>query len=199
MRYVFAIALLFVAPLLAFTDPPERREKAAITLLMEFESGRSEASIDAMKREFEAILKQAGLTFDYKLRSELNESDSPVDIIHVKFKGECRMQTMPVVFDERGPFAITHTVDNQVLPFSEVGCDRIRVSVRSAMFGGDFEKSDLLLGRALGRVLAHEVYHILANTTGHGKAGVARTALSGRQLIAEHLAFDKHDIDKLRK
>lgn len=86
-----------------------------------------------------------------------------------------------------------------MLPFSEVACDRIRVSVRSAMFGGDFEKSDLLLGRALGRMPAHEVYHILANTTGHGKSGVGRTALSGRQLIADHLAFDEHDIEKLRK
>lgn len=102
MRLRFCDCLLFVAPLAASTG---------ITLLMEFESGRSEASIEAMKREFEAILKQAGLTFDYKLRSELNESDSPVDIIYVKFKGECRMQTMPVVFDERGPFAITHAVE----------------------------------------------------------------------------------------
>jgi hypothetical protein len=64
---------------------------------------------------------------------------------------------------------------------------------------GEFGKSDLLLGRALGRVLAHEVYHILAKTTGHGRAGVAKSALSGRQLIADRIAFDEHDLRKLRK
>ena len=36
------------------------------------------------------------------------------------------------------------------------------------MFGGDFGKADLLLGRALARVLAHEVVHMLSGSGDHG-------------------------------
>ena len=122
--------------------------------------------MDEMKRELESIMQEAGLSFDYKLRSELNGYDAPADIIAVKFHGRCRMETLPALFDERGPFAITRVTDGAVLPYSEVACDRVRVSVRSAMTGGDFEQGDVLLGRALGRVLAHEIYHIVTKTPG---------------------------------
>jgi len=39
----------------------------------------------------------------------------------------------PVYLDERGPMAFTHTSDGEVLPFSEVLCDRVGVAAQSAM------------------------------------------------------------------
>lgn len=172
-------------------------EKPPIMLLMQFEQEHSEASITAMKREFAEIMKAAGLTFDYKLRSELSEFDSPADIILVKFKGQCRMKLLPELFDERGPFATTQMVDGQMLPFSEVACDRVRVSVRSSMSGTQKKDGDTTLGRALGRVLAHEVYHILSKSSHHGNKGVARRALSSTELTAEKLHLDATDIDRI--
>ena len=58
-------------------------------------------------------------------------------------------------------------------------------------------KGDALLGRALGRVLAHEVVHILSKSGQHGTSGVARTALSGSQLIAPELRLEPEDLDRI--
>src|SRR3954447_7551830 len=134
MRPVLACVLL-ASCLCCAADAPVVSTRPKIMLALQFDGSPSEASIDEMKRELESIMQEAGLSFDYKLRSELNEYDAPADIIAVKFHGRCRMETLPALFDERGPFAITRVTDGAVLPYSEVACDRVRVSVRSAMTG----------------------------------------------------------------
>ena len=60
-----------------------------------------------------------------------------------------------------------------------------RESNRECTTGGDRSRSEQVYGRALGRVLAHELYHIFARTCHHGQEGVAKTALSGKALISE--------------
>ena len=173
------------------------RPRPGVTMLLQFDSDHSPESIEEMKRELRSIMKASRLTFDYKLRSELAEEDSPSDLIIVRFRGRCRMQNLPALLDERGPLAITHSSDGEILPFSEIACDRVRVTVQSAMWGDDHRQGDMLLGRALGRVIAHEVWHILTNTRGHGTKGVAKAALSGRQLIEENLELDAADLERM--
>jgi hypothetical protein len=187
----------FIALTLLLSALTSAADKRPILLLMQFEQEHSEASVAAMKREFASIMKAAGLEFDYKLRSELSEFDAPPDIVLVKFKGQCRMKLLPELFDERGPFAVTQITDGQMQPFSEVACDRVRVSIRSSMSSTQRKDGDVILGKALGRVLAHEVYHILSKSPQHGRHGIARKTLKGSELTAEKLEFDPKDIEKL--
>jgi hypothetical protein len=56
-----------------------------------------------------------------------------------------------------------------------------------------------LLGRALGRVVAHELVHMLTKSKQHGRDGVEKAALSARQLIAESLPLSIFDIDRLQQ
>jgi hypothetical protein len=86
-----------------------------------------------------------------------------------------------------------------VQPFSRVECDKVAASVRSAMWGGDFAKADLLMGRALGRVLTHELVHVLTRSGSHGREGVERQSLSPKQLISESLPLSSGDLARLRK
>jgi hypothetical protein len=65
------------------------------------------------------------------------------------------------------------------------------------MSGGDFANADLLFGRALGRVLAHEVVHILSKSGAHSRTGVTRTSLSGSQLIAPELRLGAADVERI--
>lgn len=177
-------------------DAPSTR---TITVLLQFEQPHSAQSLAGMKRELGHVLRDSGLHFQWRLLSDIKSEDQFEDLIVVKMKGQCRMTPVPALFDERGPLAYTHVSDGQVLPFSEVACDRIRVSIQSAMHGGDYQRGDELMGRALGRVLAHEVYHILAKTQGHGEHGVARDCLTARQLIADALAIEAKDLARMRR
>lgn len=106
----------------------------------------------------------------------------------------------PFLFDERGPEALayTHSTDGQILPFIEVPCDRVRSSIRPVIWGGDARQSNFLLGRALGRVMAHEFYHVLAKTSRHGRTGIAKHSLSAAELISDELRFAEADKNLLR-
>jgi len=167
-----------------------------LTIVMDFQGPHSERSVAEMKKELETILKGSGITFDFRTRDEAMGSTFP-DLIMVRFKGKCVMEPVGYLYDERGPLALTHASDGAVLPFSEVACDKITQSIRGAMWGADFARGDLLLGRALGRVVAHEVVHILTGSGAHGHVGVAQTSLSGSQLIASELLLSPADLERI--
>ncbi len=93
--------------------------------------------------------------------------------------------------------AFTYSTSGVVQPFGEVACEKVATVVRSAMFGGDFGKADQLFGRALGRVLAHEVVHMLTGSGEHGPTGVERLSLSGDQLIGPELRLSHEDLVRI--
>lgn len=145
-----------------------------------------------MEAESRRIAKQAGLRVRFVERSAA-ASQEFTDLVMFRMKGRCEMDAMPALLDERGPFAWAFTADGNVLPFGEVKCDRVRESIKTVFRPSDYRKADELFGRALGRVVAHELYHMLANTTKHSKTGVAKHAFSAQQLVAETLDFGAHE------
>jgi hypothetical protein len=194
MRHVpiraFFLALL--AALAAFAGGPA----SGLTIVLEFQGPRSNRSIAEVEQEAQTDLKDSGLSLNWALRADLNQS-SPSDLVLVRFKGRCILDPGRYSEDDGGPLAFTYVTDGVVLPFSEVACDRVTASVRSAMWGGDYENADTLLGRALGRVLVHELVHILAGDGVHGHAGIAKRALSGGDLICPTLGLRPEDAERI--
>lgn len=168
--------------------------RQSVTVLLQFEQDRSERSLTEMKHELERIFRDTGYAFDWRLLDETNPARTYDDLVVVRMKGRCTMEAVPVLYDERGPLAFTHSSDGQVLPFSEVECDKVRRSIGRVINISNQAKADQLLGRALGRVLAHEMYHIFAKTGHHGERGVAKTSLSGSQLISDELDLDRREL-----
>ncbi|HYZ85793.1 MAG TPA: hypothetical protein VE621_15390 [Bryobacteraceae bacterium] len=200
MRHVFAfaLALLSLATRVEASGTVPAKTSGPVTILLQFDQEHNDMSLEEMKRELTAIMKEAGLKFEFRMLQDVTTGDSFNDLVVVKFRGKCRMDVVPQLLDERGPLAFTHSADGRILPFSEVECDRIRLSISSAMYGADRKKADLLLGRALGRVVAHEIYHIVGNTKKHGHNGVAKTSLSATQLISDKLVLHEHDVDRIQ-
>ena len=163
-----------------------------IAVIVQADETFSPQAWQAMEAESKRIAKQAGLRVRFVERSQA-AAEQFTDLVVFRMKGRCEMDTLPALLDERGPFAWAFTADGNVLPFGEVKCDRIRESIKTALRPADYRKADELFGRALGRVVAHELYHMLANTKKHGKSGIAKDSLSAQQLIGETLDFSAHE------
>ncbi|MBL8239941.1 MAG: hypothetical protein JNM66_21135 [Bryobacterales bacterium] len=163
-----------------------------IAVVVQADETFSPQAWQAMEAESKRIARQAGLRVRFVERAAASAQEF-TDLVVFRMKGRCEMDTTPALLDERGPFAWAFTANGNVLPFGEVKCDRVRESIKTAFRPADYRKADALFGRALGRVVAHELYHMLANTTKHGKTGVARHAFSAQQLVAEKLDFGKHE------
>lgn len=198
LRTCLPLALLFFAVICL----PSRAEglpelNGPLTLVISAERPLPSGTVAEMHREMDKLMLQASIRVEWKQLSDFSAGTEVHDLVLVKFRGNCRIQPTPVYLDERGPMAFTHTSDGEVLPFSEVLCDRVGVAAQSAMAGGEFGRRDELLGRALARVLAHEIYHIKGKCSEHGHSGVARRALSGRELIAQTLDFAPDDARRM--
>lgn len=188
IRLILSITTLALCALHAAT-PGIRPEVAVV---VQADETFSPQAWQAMEAESQRIARQAGIRVRFVERSKA-AAEEFTDLVVFRMKGRCEMDTMPALLDERGPFAWAFTADGNVLPFGEVKCDRVRESIKTALRPGDYRKADELFGRALGRVVAHELYHMLANTKHHGKSGVAKDALSAQQLISEKLDFSAHE------
>jgi hypothetical protein len=169
---------------------------ADMTIVMDFADRHSARSLEEMKRETQAIVKDSGLHLDWQMLGEAGEK-SFSDLVVIRFKGQCLFRPAPYLYDERGPLAFTYSTNGEVQPYSEVSCDKVTAALRPTMHGGEFGNADVLLGRALGRVVAHELMHMLTRSAAHGRAGVGKASLSGRQLIASELPLDLADLERI--
>jgi hypothetical protein len=187
--------LLLVA--LPFAAAAGTRPPSDLTVVLNFQGAHSDRSVNEMKRETEEILRTSGLRLDWRLSGEASR-ESYRDLVVVRFQGNCHVAPLPRVYDELGPLAFSYSADGSVQPFSQVDCDKVAASVRSALWGEDFAKADVLLGRALGRVLVHELVHMLTQSGRHTKQGVEQPALSGKQLVGASLRLGPADLELLR-
>jgi hypothetical protein len=198
MRPVLAFSIglvVCVAP--AFGAAPPSKP---VTLVLQFDNSYSEASRQQMEHELSTALRPAGLSFAYRLRSDFSMDEAVAELVVVRFTGDCDMSAKPESLpppQARDPLAITHASRQDMLPFAEVSCDRVRSLITPWLDHNDDAQG--MLGRALGRVVAHELCHVLGNSAEHSGWGVMQARLSGRDLTANLMPVDRSTINRLQK
>jgi hypothetical protein len=192
----------FVA--IAFSTMVHAASAPSIAVFLDFENQPSETSVAQMKREISSILEPSGLQLDFRMLNNRKGDESFSDLVVLKFKGSCQMRN-PAMDSELGPaiagsaLASTQVSDGRILPFSDVECDRIRRYIAPDVSSHDLDKRDAVYGKALGRVVAHELYHIFAGTPHHSKEGVARSFHTRRDLTAKQFRFSPSESNELHE
>lgn len=105
------------------------------------------------------------------------------------FEGSCSAAEPAV--ESVAPLGDTTIVNGHILPFFRVDCGSL---VR--MFKTQLEPA--VVGRALARVIAHELYHIVVQTTDHHDTGVAKAAFSVRDLVNPRFEFDVWSVARMQ-
>jgi hypothetical protein len=78
--------------------------------------------------------------------------------------------------------------DGSILPFVRVNCTALTELLSPALDRNP--EAERLYGRALGRLLAHELYHVVGGAANHTGAGVAQSAFSRQDLLSADFRFD---------
>lgn len=198
MLRVFPLLACALGPaLFVFAQSPVKSPVAgSIGVFMDFESTPGAASVDAMKKEVDELLKPSGVSLDWQLTSENRGDQAFADLVVLKFKGVCKADGTydPVnafgSIGETAALGSTKVENGRVLPYSEVQCDEVRKALSYLAPGAGQPERQRALGVAMGRVVAHEMYHILARTTTHAEKGLAKASHSLEDLISsEKMAF----------
>jgi hypothetical protein len=170
----------------------------ALTVVLDFKQAQSSRVIEEMKRSTEEILAGSGVHLDWRLRAEVGSESFP-ELVLVTFKGKCLVDSRTDETFIPGPLASTHVTEGQVQPFADVFCDNVASLTRAAIAAGAFGNADPLMGRALAKVLAHELMHMITKSEAHGTSGIGKAALTGRQLVDHDTALEADDLDRIRE
>jgi len=169
-----------------------------VTIFMQFREGVSEEALDQMELEAAAIMQPVGVDVDWRFLHDDNNYDRVSELVVAKFHGLCEMELSLPPLQTGGALGWTHTTDGEVLPFTNVECDRIRRFIDPLVRGESWLEREQALGRAMGRVIAHELYHILTNTTRHSPDGVAKSSYTPQELVSDGLEFGSAEWNSYR-
>jgi hypothetical protein len=190
MRYRWALWALFCGTVAGQTLPDE----ASLTVILKGERV-PEPILNAMRRETQAAVEPSGVHLSWRLQ-DLPSGEVPGQVALIEMRGRCASTTplpRPALRGDAEPLAQTHMVDGKVLPFADLLCDAVHRLVDRDLRGVRSNQRDELLGRAYGRVLAHELYHILARTSDHGDHGLGRWEQSSAELLSPSSSFAETD------
>lgn len=187
------------AALLTLGTHAENSPEAAapITIYTNFENDPPDFPVEAMKTELSEIMTPVGLDFEWRSLNGSRGNEVSIELVVVSFKGNCEWQD-EVPHRESGALGWTHMSDGDVLPFSDVDCNRVRRFIAPLVAGANKHERERIFGRALGRVLAHELYHVFANTTHHAAVGVAKAFYTPGELVSDSFHFQDKEGRQLR-
>lgn len=171
---------------------------ASIALYTQFQQDPPKAVMESLQDELESLMSPLGLHFEWRNLNASRGHEVAVELAVVTFKGRCDITGLQLRGASSGALGWTHVSDGVILPFSDVDCDRIRGFVQKELLALHPEDREEVYGRALGRVVAHELYHIFANTARHGSCGVGKAAYTVQELVAEDFQFEETESLALR-
>jgi hypothetical protein len=158
-------------------------ERVRLALVVQFPSNVSAETRTAMERELRETVRVEWLGVEWREMSHYDSTEPFEQVMAIRIRGTCSsLDSGPA---SRGPLGITHVSDGRILPFIEVDCDRVARAIESRVFPRGTLAQRPALGRALGRVAAHEMYHVLAQTMEHEAAGVARACFGENELLLQ--------------
>ncbi|MDR3704220.1 MAG: hypothetical protein P4L56_31520 [Candidatus Sulfopaludibacter sp.] len=189
MNFVSVGLLLAVLP--AFGGQ-QGASLAPIALYSQFQQEPPAGVLQAVREELSSIMAPMGLRFEWHALNAVRGQEVAVELAVITFKGRCDLNHLALHGTHSGPLGWTHISEGAILPFADIDCDGIRSFVQGGLLGVRAELREAMFGRALGRVLAHELYHIFANTQHHG-SGVGKAAYTVANLLDENFQFDEKE------
>jgi hypothetical protein len=145
----------------------------------------------ALEDEVESIMGPLGRHFVWRTIASVTGNEVSAELAVLTFKGRCDVEGLTPKEAHPGALGWTHVSDGAILPFSDIDCDRIRVFVQKELLYRKVGEREEVFGRAMARVVAHELYHIFANTPHHGSDGVAKSAYTVQELLSDDFVFEE--------
>ena len=165
-------------------------------------SGLDPIAIQSARHELQRLLEPAAIKMLWKTLDTRKTGEQFDQIVVMSFDGSCAEPVAPSSFrvspDVTYSLADSAVSEGRVLPFVRVDCGYLARMLAPSLRSLSSKERESVFGRALGRVVAHEIYHIMAETTRHQVRGVAKAEFSVRDLTAEDFEFDSASIAQLR-
>lgn len=154
--------------------------------------------------EVERVLKPTQGAIEWREMSSVDSGETFRGIFVVTLQGDCDLsgcmlmhRDHPVMVQLK-PLGYAASTDNRIMPFATVYCDRIRDQLAPIAARVENSLREKMLGVAIGRVVAHELFHMITRSARHAKRGLAKSYYTPYDLAVEPLDFEPQQIEMMR-
>jgi hypothetical protein len=190
-----AAGLLFT---FACANAEESHTPQTLAIVFHFEQPYAERTLKETERELKALLGDEAVKLEWHDRRDFEGRSTSANIVILNFLGNCDPQSNSSF---SGPMdswlARMRVLDGVVLPFGDVNCGLMRAVMTDQPHSAKL--TDKAFGHALARVLAHELYHFLTQSTSHATQGLEKPAFSRMDLLSDSLRLDRQELGHLSK
>jgi hypothetical protein len=172
--------------------------QAPVRLYIEFQHDPPDVVLEALQTELETVMQPSGMDLEWRWLANAQGNEVSTELVVIHFKGRCDLEEIEPVAGFPGPLGWTHISEGEVLPFIDVNCDGVRLFLQQDLVRFQEADRSAAYGRALGRVLAHELYHVFTRSTKHGSSGIAKAAYTVKELLSDRFDFAPKQCDVLR-
>jgi len=167
--------------LILFARVPFAHAETELAVFLDTGGPVAPGVLEAMEQEAGLLIAKSGVHLIWTTKTDRQAYES---LAVVTLHGPCGTELPPPT---RGSeiLGLTHIADGEVLPFADIRCDSVRRAIGREMRAAAPRDREELVGRALGHVMAHELYHVIFRTCHHSRKGFASARQSSSDLLAE--------------
>jgi hypothetical protein len=166
---------------------------------------RNSAQLDSrtqhsLGEELTRLLSPAGVQIVWRDETRASRQEMGRLVVGT-FDGNCSVENLlstPSASPTGVTLAQSSLSNGRILPYFTVDCPRVIRTLAPTLQHVSVPVRDALLGRALARVIAHEIYHILAQTADHEESGLSKAQLSLSDLTASKFEFSPDSLRRIR-
>ena len=191
---------------LLHTDPSVSRRDTRHTDLavyLTLDPRQAAAPLENMKRELSGIMESAGYRVVYSDPRTPDPNAQYSALVVLELHGTCGMPAGSYRVDRAvasgASLAETSVSSGVVMPFSRINCANVTRLIGPLLADEAGAQRDYFYGRAIARVAAHELYHVVMGSRAHCHEGVAKASFSVNDLLDERFDFDRVALARLRQ
>jgi hypothetical protein len=154
----------------------------------------------SIQEELDRLLSPAGIHVAWRAEGHASREEFG-RLVVARFEGSCSVENLPsYASGSVKPQSLAQTAisDGRITPYFSVNCARVIRTLTPTLQHLSVPFRNAVLGRALARVIAHEIYHIVAQTTHHEEIGLSKAELSLRDLTAGKFELSPESLRRIR-
>jgi hypothetical protein len=175
---------------------PFQTTPASVTVYLKAEAADSEAALDSMRKELARIMEYGNYELLWMDPNQAR-ANAHGPLVVVELQGACNPSYGITSLAGMNPetihgrtLASSQVVSGRILPFVWLHCETLNDFLGSSLAGASAACREMLYGRAMARLIAHELYHFLVQTRHHTRSGVTQSHLTPAETLAVSLDFD---------
>lgn len=159
--------------------------------------------LPSMKPELAEALEPMQFTLSWRSLDTRRAGEDFERVVVVEFRGDCSADGLSsanrdLELREAPTLASAAVSSGRVLPFIQIECDKLRMLLGSKLVGMPMGERTEAMGKAVGRLLAHELYHVLSQAKHHSDKGLSRSCFRVEDLLARRFEFDARSLALMR-